>query len=347
MERTMSEHGSIAERPLASLIGQYKTDPRSPFLHVAYHVRKNYQRLCRRIEVEHGSVRVGQITSGDLAKWRDQWSSCGPAITHDLMRRLRAIFVFGGTVLDDQKCKSLAVAVHELHVRLPRTQRARMTVEYVLALRSSASKRGMHSIALAQSLQYECDLTQKQVIGEWVPLTEAGSSDVITDKSKWMSGIRWSDIDQNMILTAGKELRVDLKRAPMVMEELSRIGFPLPESGPVIVNEVTALPYAVKSFWKEWRAAADAAGIPKTVQNMSSNRRARTVPEQSREIRELRAALHVARDALNGSETLRAQVYKMICETLDCPDLARPNPTHQTRNRYSLWRDPRATSSKA
>jgi hypothetical protein len=67
-------------------------------------------------------------------------------------------------------------------------------------------------------------LTQKQVIGEWVPLTEPGSSDVLQGKAKWVTGIRWSDIDEHMVLSVGKDIKIDLRRAPMVMEELSRFG---------------------------------------------------------------------------------------------------------------------------
>ena len=38
---------------------------------------------------------------------------------------------------------------------------------------------GWYSIALAQALQFELLLSQKDVIGEWVPVTEPGKSDVI------------------------------------------------------------------------------------------------------------------------------------------------------------------------
>jgi hypothetical protein len=59
------------------------------------------------------------------------------------------------------------------------------------------------------------------VIGEWVPQSEPGLSDVVRGKQKWMPGICWSDIDQDYVLTLGKLGAVDLKQARMVMEELS------------------------------------------------------------------------------------------------------------------------------
>jgi hypothetical protein len=33
---------------------------------------------------------------------------------------------------------------------------------------------GWHSIALAQAIQFDCALRQKDVIGEWVPESEPG-----------------------------------------------------------------------------------------------------------------------------------------------------------------------------
>jgi hypothetical protein len=164
----------------------------------------------------------------------------------------------------------------------------------------------MHSIALAQALQFECKLSQKQVIGEWVPKTEPGSSDLFRGESKWISGIEWSDVDQDLILTVGGGIKIDLKRAAMVMEELSRVGRPLPQSGPVIVNEVTGLPFEGYQFRREWRATADAAGIPKTVQNMHSHRRSSTMPSGP-------------------------------------PELPARPPS--TRQRFSLWREPGAKRS--
>jgi hypothetical protein len=123
------------------------------------------------------------------------------------------------------------------------------------------------------------------------------------------------------------------------------IGYPLPQSGPVIVNECTGHPYVPDHFRLEWRATANAAGLPKTVKNMHSGHRACTVPELRRENRKFRAALLVARDALNGSDTVRSQALKLVCEALDSASGDPPKPpssSRQVRERYSLWRDPRA-----
>jgi hypothetical protein len=255
----MSEQVAIGSGTLMSLIGWYKSDPRSAHGNLGYHTRTNYENLCRRIEIERGGLPVRQIQNDDLVNWHKEWAAGGPSIAHSLMVMLRTVFVSGATALKDGECERLAVALYKMRLRVPRPENAAMTVEQATALRERANRRGMHSIALAQAFQFECKLSQRQVIGEWVPKTEPGSSDLFRGESKWISGIKWSDVDRHLILTVGGGIKIDLKRASMVMEELSRVGRPLPQSGPVIVNEVTGLPFEGYQFRREWRATADAA----------------------------------------------------------------------------------------
>ena len=63
-----------------------------------------------------------------------------------------------------------------------------------------AHEESMSSVALAQAFQFDCQLRQKDVIGEWVPIDEAGVSDVIDGDEKWLRGIRWEEIDLSMVL---------------------------------------------------------------------------------------------------------------------------------------------------
>lgn len=130
---------------------------------------------------------------------------------------------------------------------------------------------------MAQALQFECGLTQKDVIGEWVPLSEMGSSEILRKKQKWLRGLRWTNIDQNWILRlttfSGKDVEIDLKKKPMVMDELSKRGGVLPASGAVVVCETTGTPWAHSTFRVEWRKIADAAKVPKEVKNMDSRGR--------------------------------------------------------------------------
>lgn len=133
---------------------------------------------------------------------------------------------------------------------------------------------GWHSIAFAQALQFELLLRQKDVIGEWVPISEAGESDVIFRERKWLKGLRWSHVDDNLVLNfaTGKgrrPIKVDLRTAPMVIEVLSFLGGKK-EQGPAITNECTGMPYATSEFRRKWRILADAAGLPKELKNTDS-----------------------------------------------------------------------------
>jgi hypothetical protein len=102
---------------------------------------------------------------------------------------------------------------------------------------------------------------------------------------KWLRGLRWSDIDQNLVLRrlAGKgqkEIAIDLRTTSMVMEELRYIAKlaphevlkrdKLPKSGPIVVYEHSDLPYHAFQFRRSWRQVADSAGIPKDVRNMDT-----------------------------------------------------------------------------
>src|SRR4051794_21715738 len=88
---------------------------------------------------------------------------------------------------------------------------------------------GWYSIALAQALQFELMLSQKDVIGEWVPVGEPGESDVVHDGQKWLRGLRWSNIDNKLILwhaagSSERRIEVDLRTAPMILEEFRFFG---------------------------------------------------------------------------------------------------------------------------
>jgi hypothetical protein len=150
----------------------------------------------------------------------------------------------------------------------------RLTAAQAIAIRAKAHEMGRPSIALAQAFQFELMLRQKDVIGEWVPLAEPGISAVQADGLKWLRGIRWEEIDSNMILThvtskRQKEIIVSLINAPMVIAKLKdKISHLF--QGPVIVSEFDRLPWTAPEFRRWWRLVANACGVPKAVRNMDS-----------------------------------------------------------------------------
>jgi hypothetical protein len=168
---------------------------------------------------------------------------------------------------------------------LPRN--LRMTVEQVKAVRVKAHWQHWDTMAMAQALQFELMLRQKEVIGEWIPISEPGASKVTNDSErKWLMGLCWEQIDENLILRhnhsseKGEDIKFDLKLAPMVLEEFAlHVQTPivrltraaLPASGPMIICETTGYPYSTAEFRRKWRIVAKLAGIPDNIKNMDSS----------------------------------------------------------------------------
>jgi hypothetical protein len=75
-----------------------------------------------------------------------------------------------------------------------------LSAEQADAIRAHAHEIGWHSIALAQAFQFELLLRQKDVIGEWVPMSEPGVALETWKGQKWLRGLIWSEIDDNLVL---------------------------------------------------------------------------------------------------------------------------------------------------
>lgn len=259
---------------LKSLIGCYQTDADSTYRKLRYRTRGYYDTLCRRLNQDHGSEQISDIKARHLLRWHEDWSAAGKiAMAHALVGMLRTLVGFGATILESEECERLSGTLSKMRFSMAKPRLERLTADQANAIRAKAHDLGKHSIALAQAFQFELMLRQKDVIGEWVPGSEPGLSDVTNGNSKWLRGIRWSEIDGNLILRhttskRQKDIEVDLRNAPMVMEELDRLGS-IPSSGPVVVSEI-GIPYTDNQFRHEWRKLADLCGIPKTVRNMDS-----------------------------------------------------------------------------
>jgi hypothetical protein len=280
---------AVFDGTLRTLINCYQTDPDSRYHKKRYTTRRNNDTLLRRISTRHGDERLSDIKGRTIHAWHAEWSDKGrmPATWQAIRGLLRVLFSFGFTMLDDRECDRLCRTMSEksLVFETPLPNKHTLTAAQAAAVRATAREWfGWHCLALGQAIQFEAMLRQRDVIGEWVPLTEPGTSDVIWRGQKWIRGIRWSEIDQNMILVhvtskRQKTLKYDLKLAPMVMEEFGlMLGIDpaqvtremLPASGPIIRSTVTGMPYDATEYRRKWRLVADKAGIPKQVKNMHS-----------------------------------------------------------------------------
>lgn len=288
---------------LHSLIGCYQTDEDSPYRKLRYVSRRAYDLKLKRLDQQFGQWEIEDIKARTVLRWHEGWSAPDkeggdPKITigHDMVGMLRTLIRFGMTILESDQCARLAAVLHEMRFTMGKPRTEALTADQAIAIRAHARARGMPSLSLAQAFQFEGTLRQKDAIGEWVPITEPGISDVTWGNEKWLRGLRWEEIDANLILRHVtskrlKKVEIDLKLAPMVREELE-IFYPgsvsvhwdektkqeivtvrrelLPASGPVIICEATGTPWTDTNFRIRWRAIADELGIPKTVRNMDS-----------------------------------------------------------------------------
>ncbi|MCK1577788.1 hypothetical protein [Bradyrhizobium sp. 174] len=140
-------------------------------------------------------------------------------------------------------------------------------------------------MALAQAFQFDVMLRQKDVIGEHLPIgLKEGGPGLVIGEEKWVRGLLWSEIDDRLILRhqtskTSKPDVVDLKLAPMVLEDLRHMGVVAMRGRPrlikrlerpVIVDERKNLPYHAHDFRRIWRSIAREEGVPDNVFNMDS-----------------------------------------------------------------------------
>lgn len=285
------------EGSLRSLINCYQTDPDSRYHKLRYKVRMNTDYRLRRLAEAHGHEDLGDISGRTIIAWYNEWTQGGAKLSTGkaYCGLLRTLFSFGRTLLAIEDCLRLGMIMHEFKAESGRRGQKGLTSEHADAIRYAARIHfGWPSISLAQAFQFECTFRQKDIIGEWVPLAEPGISEVIDKTEKWIRGIAWQEIDDNLILRhttskKQKDAEVDLKLAPMVLEELREVtgGEPvvtidkatkkvtvhrhlLPAAGPIVICDTNGLPWTDSEFRRKWRKVANHAGVPKDRKNMNS-----------------------------------------------------------------------------
>lgn len=265
----------LVEGTLADLITRYRFDERSPYQKLRHATRMNYESLLRRLLSEHGDEVLASWKMRRIEELHARWTAKGKlSMAHSLMTMLRGLISFGATVLEDPECERLSVLFHQTRFEVVIPQTLPLTKEHATAFIKAAHDRSQPSMALAQAFQFDCALRQKDTIGEWVPLTEEGDSDIEAGSLKWLRGIRWEEIDDHLVLRhvasmSGKLVENRLSEAPLVLAELERIG-ERRRWGPVVVSESTEMPYAAHEFRRRWRSIARECGIPDGVKNMDT-----------------------------------------------------------------------------
>lgn len=304
---------------LKSLIYCYQTDQDSRYHKKQYAVRKNHDTMYRRLKDDHGDEMIADINARVLIAWNNEWTDGGVKLaTGDAFRgRLRELVSFGYTLLEDPECERLCGIMSMMRFENARPRTAALRAEQCIAHRNKARECGWFSIALADAMQFDLTLRQKDVVGELVPLNEPGLSDVHFEGKKWVKGARWEEVDEKFVFRhitskRGKLIETDLHYAPMVMEELSiRANVPVaelrremfPASGPMVVSESKGRPWQAQSFRQRWRKLGNLCGIPKHIRSMDA--RAGAITEAT----DAGASLEDVRHAATHSDIAMTQRY--------------------------------------
>lgn len=304
-----SDPNSLFDGTISGLLTVYEKHTESPFNRLRFATQSKQALVLTALRNEVGKVRVAHITFNDITSWQREFA-VNPDGGEPLKTRaaemsavLRRAIIFGALVLPKSAgCHDLCDVYAKMRQANLMNTASRKRTEYMTVaqcrlIRHKAHEMGFHSIALAQAFAFELALRQKDVIGEWLPRAWPGLTDIIWGPRKWLIGIRWDEIDGDLILRhrlskslhgkdavmdadAGQTKAWDLKVYPMIVDELRHIAgkdeftrADLPASGPLIVGDSSRMkgrPWVTNQFARVWRKVADAAGIPGNIQNRDS-----------------------------------------------------------------------------
>lgn len=260
-----------------SLLTIYETHKKSPYHKLKPGSLRPYNHYLSQLKGHIGGVRIDDSTGVDLMDWHEIWSENGRHLAAATTARavLFAAISFG-IMMRLEGCVALAAVMKETAKKLPhpkpRNQSA--TAEQITAARAAAHANGRPSSALAYALCFETVLRLWDVIGQWWPMDMGGISEVLDPErdTKWF-GLRWEDIDANMVLhytpsktadNTAASISYPLTKAPMVVQELQY--WPVEKrKGPMIVSEENGLPWRAGIFSQRWSVDRKAAGMPATL----------------------------------------------------------------------------------
>ena len=260
---------------VAALIRYYREHPHSPYRELKYNSQHTYDQHLDVLRDVVGKRRLGSLTGVDFLAWYKNFAGADEdhvSSAHKLMNMFR-IAVSWGVVLELPQCSRLREILSEMRFAKPAPRTTFLNYEQCVGIIDKAHEMGLPSLALAQALQFELTMRQKDVIGEWLPDGEEGTGAIISAGRRWANGLLWSHIGQDGVLRkvttkTGAEAVFEVAMYPLVVQELAR--FQGPRVGPMIVDERSGLPYRNERFSKRWREVADKAGVPKGVYNMDS-----------------------------------------------------------------------------
>jgi hypothetical protein len=287
---------------VAGLIRAYETSPASPINRpynpdsktptgVKFNSRKMYLDQNKILYDFVGPRVLVNITGEQIWQWYDHLiepdREGGPeriARGKNAMGQFTRLVKFGLTV-GIEGCDRLALILTGGGLgspfRFPNPERRdeQLTHKQLLTFCAAADKmrwngKPYFSLALGTVLQFEAGVRQADIIGQWWPVEKSANGTLVRDGYQWR-GLTWGthldpvtfELKKPTSKSKGKKTAMAyLNASPLAKAWLERI--PREQRiGPVVINEMTGRPYDRSAYHEKWRRVANAAGIPKAVQN--------------------------------------------------------------------------------
>lgn len=291
LQREMLDFGKTKPKPfdgsLRALIFGFQKDKDSGYAKLDWSTRATLDRELRHINTDHGHLMLADLNAREFLRiyngyrWPEGTDDGTPgkvALSYQRISTIRRLLKYGAVFELDPNCKRLKEMLSDMEFQLPKAREESITLRQCEDIIAVAHQEGFPSIALAQALQFDLRVRQRDVIGVWVPVSEPGISVINPNVGrKWLRGMRHEEISSTFNISHpisksrhhGKVLDRDLRLYPMVMAELERI----PQEkrrGPLVVCELTGRPWRGNTFRMHWRKIATKAGVPEGVWNMDS-----------------------------------------------------------------------------
>lgn len=274
---------------IRALVSAYQTDPDCTYQTMRFRTRRDTDAMLRRLVEKYGKVKLRDLDVREFKHWYEsfRWPDGKDgrelvATGHAMMTTVRMVIGYGRLFEIEKaprdkvsECARLKEVLSDMSFEVVKPRTEAMTLRQCEDIIAAAHAAGLPSIALAQALQFDLRARQKDIIGEWVPVSEPGISVINPYHArKWLRGLRHEEISSTMVLNhpaskTGKMIERDLTLYPMVMAEIDKIPAER-RTGPIVVCELTGRPWVQNHFRVKWRDIATKAKVPTSVYNMDS-----------------------------------------------------------------------------
>lgn len=259
----------------ASLVKFYEMHPDSPYRELKPATQRSYSKTMALLMRHKGERRVDKVDGSDVRRWYKELcashSKGWAALTVNI---LKAILSFGATKRITE-CRVLRAELREAKFGTGSKRKERLTYRQVAAFRDTAREMGFGWMGLLLTIQFECGLRRRDVIGEWID-DELGTDGIRNGKRVWRDGLTWKHIDAEGVLrklvsktalTSEEEAVHVIAEYPELAAELAKLTSQI---GPIVINHKTGLPPTEAQCRAYFRRIARKAGIPDNVWNMDA-----------------------------------------------------------------------------